>query len=598
LALLGCANSTSEGPTPEPEPLQLGYFEDMTAGSGIDFRYRNGQEAEHYAILESLGGGAALLDYDEDGRLDVFVTGGGYFGGPDKHDIKGHPCRLYRNLGNWKFEDVTARVGLDRPAFYTHGCAVADYDNDGWPDLLVTGWGGVALYHNEPDGKGGRRFVDVTHRAGLTDRRWSTSAAWGDLDGDSRADLYVCHYVDWSFANHPRCMDYRDQKLPDVCPPKQFKALPHTLYHNNGDGTFRDVSNEAGLRMPRKGKDYERLTHLNALALETLRRAEQNQDYGKGLGVLVFDADDDGRPDIYVANDTSGNFLYLNQGGGRFREEALFRGCAYDDNGSPNGSMGVDAADFAGVGSLSVFVANYQNEAHALYRNQGGGRFVYASRLAGISALGLVYVGFGAGFLDFDLDGNEDLFLSNGHVVHRPPLPAEVKQRPVLLRNLYRPGAKPFEVRFADVSAQAGPFFQARYLGRGAAFGDLDNDGRTDIVLTPSNETVTLLRNRHETGHHWLGLRLVGRPYRDAVGARLTLEVGGRQLLRAVKGGGSYLSSADRRVLFGLGPEEKIGRLTVRWPSGKTQTWDHLPVDHYWKLEEGQSQAWELAGEK
>jgi hypothetical protein len=584
LALLGCsATSSPEGSAP-PQP---GYFEDRTPGSGIDFRYRNGEEAGHCAILESLGGGVALLDYDGDGLLDIFVTGGGYFDGPDKHDIKGYPCRLYRNLGKWKFEDVTARVGLDRPPFYTHGCAVADYDNDGWPDLLVTGWGGVALYHNESDGKGGRHFVDVTRKAGLTDSRWSTSAAWGDFDGDGFPDLYVCHYVDWSFANHPLCKDYRDQTQPDVCPPKQFKALPHTLYHNNGEGAFRDVSNEAGLRMPRQDKDYDRLTHFNPQALETLRRAEQNQDYGKGLGVLVFDADDDGRPDIYVANDTSGNFLYLNQGGGRFREEALLRGCAYDDNGSPNGSMGVDAADYAGVGSFSVFVANYQNEAHALYRNQGGGRFVYASRAAGIAAIGLTYVGFGAGFLDFDLDGHEDLFISNGHVVHRPPLPAEVRQTPVLLRNQYRSGDKPFEVRFANVSAQAGPFFQARHLGRGVAFGDLDNDGRTDIVLTPTNEPVVLLRNRHETGHHWLGLQLVGRLYRDAVGARLTLEVGGRQLVRAVKGGGSYLSSSDRRVVFGLGPEKAVGRLTVRWPSGRTQTWDHLAVDQYWRLEEG-----------
>jgi hypothetical protein len=260
--------------------------------------------------------------------------------------------------------------------------------------------------------------------------------------------------------------------------------------------------------------------------------------------------------------------------------------------------MGVDAADYASAGSLSVFVSNYQNEAHALYRNQGSGRFVYASRSAGISAVGLVYVGFGAGFLDFDLDGNEDLFVSNGHVVHHPPLPAEVRQKPVLLRNLYQPGEKPYTVRFADVSAQAGPFFQDRHLGRGAAFGDLDNDGRTDIVLTPTNEPVALLRNRHEAGSHWLGIQLVGKPYRDAVGALLTLDVGSRKLLRAVKGGSSYLSSSDRRILFGLGAEKTVERLTVRWPSGKTQTWDHLSVDRYWRLDEGEPQAREPAGKE
>jgi hypothetical protein len=588
LTVAGCGvTPTTEATAPPAGPPRPGYFEDKRAGSGIDHQYRNGEEAGHAAILESLGGGVALLDYDGDGLLDVFVTGGGSFEGPDKKEIKGRPCRLYRNLGNWKFEDVTERVGLDRPQFYSHGAAVADYDNDGWPDLLVTGWGGVALYHNEADGKGGRHFVDVTRKAGLTDTRWSTSAAWADFDGDGFPDLYVCHYVDWSFANNPPCLDYRDQMVPDVCPPKQFQALPHVLYHNNGDGTFRDVSDEAGLRMPRKERDYERLAGLGPEALTTLRRADQHHDYGKGLGVLVFDADGDGRPDIYVANDTSGNFLYLNQGGGRFREEGLLRGCAFDDNGSPNGSMGVDAADYAGVGSFSVFVTNYQNEAHALYRNQGGGRFVYASRSAGVSALGLVYVGFGTGFLDFDLDGNEDVLISNGHVVHHPPLPAEVRQLPVLLRNLYRPGERPFEVRFANVSAQAGPYFQSKHLGRGVALGDLDNDGRIDVVFSPTNEPVALLRNQHETGHHWLGVQLIGHPYRDAVGARLTLEVGGRQLVRAVKGGGSYLSSGDRRIVFGLGPEKTFGRLTVRWPSGKTQTWDHLAVDRYWKLEEG-----------
>src|SRR5207248_229763 len=237
------------------------------------------------------------------------------------------------------------------------------------------------------------------------------------------------------------------------------------------------------------------------------------------------DLDDDGRPDIYVANDTSGNFLYLNRGGGRFEEVAAERGVACDAAGTPTGSMGVDAADYNGTGLLSLFVSNYQNEAHALYRNRGKGQFVFASHAAGISAVGLVYVGFGTGFLDFDLDGYEDLFLSNGHVVHHPPPPAEVKQRPLLLRNGCRPGTKPHEVVFENVSSLAGPYFQTPHLGRGAALGDLDNDGRTDIVLNPMNEPVVLLRNRHETGHHWLGIELIGQPYRDAVGARLELEV-------------------------------------------------------------------------
>ncbi len=590
----GCGGPAATVPSPA-QPGPAGYFEDVTPGSGLEFTYRNGEEANHFTILETLGGGVGLLDYDGDGLLDVFLTGGGSFTGPNPPTIHGNPCRLFKNLGGFRFKDVTAEVGLDRldggpPWFYTHGCAVADYDNDGWPDLLVTGYGRLALFHNEPDGKGGRRFRDRTAAAGLTDRLWSTGAAWGDLDGDGFPDLYVCHYVNWSFANHPACKDYRYQKEPDVCAPKVFEALPHALYHNNRDGTFTDASRLAGLRVPRAPADYEALAHLSPEGRELLRRADRDKDYGKGLGVLLADLDGDGRPDVYVANDTSGNFLYLNRGG-RFEEVARERGVACDDTGTPTGSMGVDAADCTGTGRLSLFVSNYQNEAHALYRNLGNGRFIHGSRSAGITALGLTYVGFGAGFLDFDLDGWEDLFISNGHVVHRPPPPAEVKQRPVLLRNVRRSGADAQDLWFENVSAAAGPYFRLPHLGRGAAFGDLDNDGRVDIVLNPQNEPAVLLRNRGEYSHHWLGIQLVGRPYRDAVGARLELEVAGRTLVRAVKGGGSYLSSSDRRIVFGLGNESKVGRLVVRWPSGQVQTWDGLSVDRYWRLVEGESQA-------
>jgi hypothetical protein len=550
---------------PDDGAAAAGYFRDVTAVSGVQHTYRNGQEAGHYAILESLGGGVALFDYDGDGLLDIYVTGGGYFDGPDKKTIKGHPGRLYRNLGGWKFQDVTREVGLDAPLFYTHGCAVADYDRDGWPDLLVTGWGRLALYRNvaDADAPGRRRFVEVTREVGLTDNLWSTSAAWADLDGDGYPELYVCHYADWSFANHPFC-SYRDNKR-DVCPPRQFKSLPHSLYRNNRGKNFTDVSEMAGL--------YQ----------------NDARKHSKGLGVLVADLNDDGRPDIYVADDETQNLLYLNRGGLKFDEHGLLSAVALDDNGTGSGSMGVDAGDYDGSGRPSLFVTNYQNEIHHLFRNLGGEQFAYASRSAGIAAIGTNFVGFGIGFVDFDRDGSLDVFISNGHVIRHPPPPGQLKQRPVLLRNLFRQGDPPHRVRFEDVSDKAGHFFRGAYMGRGAAFGDLDNDGKVDIVLNHLNEPVVLLRNVLDNGHHWLGVELAGKDHRDLVGMKLTLEVGKQTLVRFVKGGGSYLSAHDPRIVFGLGQATAAGRLTVRWPSGQEQTWDRLAVDRYWRLAEGEA---------
>ncbi|MCI0462757.1 MAG: CRTAC1 family protein, partial [Gemmataceae bacterium] len=532
------------------------FFTDVTAESGVAFTYRNGEEANHYTILESLGGGAALLDYDGDGLLDLFLTGGGYFDGPERPVIRGYANRLYKNLGGWKFRDVTAAVGLDQPVFYTHGAAVGDYDNDGWPDLLVTGWGRLALYHNANDSQGGRRFVEVTQPAGLTDKLWSTSAAWADVDGDGFADLYVCHYVDWSFdQKHPVCAGAGVPR--DICSPKSFKGLPDTLYHNNGNGTFTEVSAQAGLRPE-----------------------------GKALGVLVVDLNDDGRPDIYVANDQVENYLYVNQGQGRFTEKGLLCGVALDDKGRPNGSMGVDTSDYDGSGRPSLWVTNFEYELHALYHNLGSGRFQYVTPRAGIAALGSLYVGFGTGFLDLDHDGWEDLVIANGHVV-RSPAEAGLRQRPVLLQNVPAEGQR----RFRDVIARGGSYFQGRYRGRGAAIGDLDNDGTADLVLSHLNEPVVLLRGAVPAAPrpHWLGIELVGRDHRDVAGAKLVLEVAGRRLTRFAKGGSSYLSANDPRRLFGLGTAERVGRLTVVWPWSRAQHWENLPVDRYWQLVEGEA---------
>jgi hypothetical protein len=568
LALVsGCWHRSVATPSAESK-LVSSFFEDKTPGSGIDFTYHNGEEADHYTILESLGGGIALLDYDGDGLLDLFVPGGGTFGGPEGKTIVGQLSRLYRNLGGWRFEDVTAQTGVDRPVFYTHGCAVADYDRDGWPDLLVTGWDRVALYHNEGDGREGRRFVEVAERAGLGGTGWTTSAAWGDLDGDGFPDLYLCRYVDWSFANNRHCKGGRSTVSHDICSPRAFKAVPHLLYRNNRDGIFTEVGASAGLC-----------------------RGTSNDGYG--LGVLLVDVNNDGRPDIYVANDSVENFLYLNSGAKgeiRLKEVGMAAGAAVDDLGQPNGSMGVDAADYDGCGRPSIWVTNFENENPALYHNECRGKsvfFRYATLISGISAMGRSYVSFGTDFLDVDNDGREDLVIANGHVV-RHPASSPRRQRAVLLHN--QGGG-----RFTEISASAGDYFRQPHMGRGLAIGDLDNDGYADLAISHSNEPVVLLRNvtPSETGtrHHWLGIALLGRNNSDVVGAKVAVESGGRRLTRFAKGGGSYLSSGDRRLLFGLGPADTVESVTVTWPSGQEQSWDGLTIDRYWRLQEGTPKA-------
>jgi hypothetical protein len=541
-------------------------YRDLTAQAGIAHTYHNGQEAGHYAILESLGGGAGLIDFDGDGLLDIFVTGGGYYEGSE---IRGYSNRLFKNLGEGKYRDVTSEVGLDQPLFYSHGCAVADYDRDGWPDILVTGWGRVVLYHNEPDGKGGRRFRDVTQKAGLTDKLWSTSAAWADLDGDGWPDLYVCQYVNWSMENNPRCSGYTPATPRDVCPPKKFIGLPHHVYRNNGDGTFKDVSKEAKLR-PYTGE------------------RDKDSEAGKGLGVVISDIDGDGKPDVYVANDTVDNFLYINRstpGKILFEEVGLPSGVARDDRGIPNGSMGTDIGDYDNSGRPSIWVTTYENEMHALHRNLGKGMFTYSTQAAGIAAIGQFYVGFGTGFLDLDNHGAEDLIVSNGHVI-RFPTATTLPQRPVLLRNKGNG-------RFADITKQGGEYFRSQHIGRGVAIGDLKNRGRLDLVISHLNEPVVLLENRANNGNHWLGIELAGKDRRNVVGAKVVVEAGQRKWTRFAKGGGSYLSSGDRRLLFGLEKAASVDRIRVSWPWGKEQTWagSDLAMGGYWRLVEGQAGA-------
>src|SRR5579884_4052375 len=607
LLVVACNSTPSTGPgaavtTAKEEEAPAGppLFQQLTPDCGVNWTYRNGEEAGHLAILESLGGGVALIDYDGDGLLDIFIPGGGYYskkaeeftefdkkGKPvlkdgkkvrksDPPEILGHPCKLYRNLGNWKFEDVTDMVGLNGKWFYTHGCAIGDYDRDGWPDLLVTGWGRVALFHNEPvdsnDPAKGRKFVDVTEKAGLTGIIWTSSAAWGDLDGDGYPDLYICQYGDWSWDNDPNCQ--YDGVTDDVCPPKNFSGLRHKMFLNQGNGTFKDVSESVPV-LNAKGDGKEG---------QGLRPGAK--DASKGLGVLLVDVNGDRKPDIYVANDTADSFLYVNRcipGHFRFEERGLVSGTARDGGGSPNGSMGVDAADYDHSGRPSLFVSNYENEYHALYRNDCRGDkvlFQYASRTAGLSALGQSTVGWGGGFLDLDRDGWEDLFLATGHAIRYPTRSGgDSRQRPILLRN--QGGV------FSDISDQGGPYFRATHLARGVALGDLDNDGRIDLVISHLNEPVVLLHNETPTDNHWLGVELIGREHTDVVGAKLILEYDGQTQTRFAKGGGSYASSSDRRHVFGLGKASKIERLTVTWPNGEREQWKELALDAYHRLVQG-----------
>jgi len=530
---------------------RLAFIDDASA-VGLDFTFDNGATPGRQ-MPETMSGGVGLLDYDGDGWLDVYLVQGGTFP-PSASTPGGGGDRLYRNRGDGTFEDATASSGLAPLARgYGHGVAVADYDNDGRSDLFVTRWRGYALYRNRGDGT----FEDATAHAGLSgDRDWPTSAAFADLDGDGDLDLYVCHYVIWDETDPLPC---RNGDQPAYCSPQYLSARPDHLFRNDG-GRFVDVTAEAGV------VDGD----------------------GKGLGVVAADLDGDGLQDLFVANDQTANFLFRNRGGLRFEETAAMSGVASSGAGSYQASMGVAHGDVDGDGLPDLAKTNFYNESTTLYRNLGGGVFCDATAQSGLAAPSRHLLGFGAAFLDADDDGWPDLATANGHV--DDPGAGVPRAMPAQLMVGVGGG------KFVDASGRAGPPWGVPRVARGLAVGDLDNDGRTDLLIVSQGSPLAYFHNR-TPGGHWLTLRLEGAASnRDAVGARVTVTAGGRRRVGWRVGGGSYQSASDPRLHFGLGQSVEVDQVEVAWPSGRVARTGPLAADAGYLVREGAAAPGPLPG--
>ena len=503
-------------------------------------------------LPETVGPGCAFLDYDNDGWMDIYLVNSG----PCDFYTPPHPLRnaLYRNNRDGTFTDVTEKAGVSGNA-YGMGVAVGDYDADGWPDLFVTQYPRSILYHNNGDGT----FTDVTEKAGVACPGWATSAVWFDYDNDGRLDLFVCRFVDFSKTKNIYC-GYGPTNQRWYCKPSVYKTpMPCWLFHNNGDGTFTDVSKASGVA----------------------------KSLAKAWGVVAADVNNDGWMDLFVGNDTVPNFLFANRGKGRFEEIGGLAGVAYSNFGLARSGMGVDAADYDQDGWIDLAVTNVDHESSSLYHNSKDESFTDAASAAGIAAPTKLLSGWGLKFFDFDNDGNLDLLMCNGHpdtMVEQRLREVQYKEPMLLFRNT-GPG-------FQNISSQSGPVFSRNFAARGLALGDFDNDGLVDVLVAVNEGAPVLLRNRCAAQNHWLGVRLVGRTANiDATGAKITYQAG--ELRRHVfkVGGGSYLSAHDPRIVLGLGANSKVDWLEVKWPnpSGKTERFTALPVDRYITIVEGQS---------
>ena len=554
--LMGCARHA-------PVERTVARFRDAASESGLRFQHFTGATGRFY-LPEIMGSGVAVFDYDGDGDLDIFLVQDIVLeAGKSPRDARFPPPdgwkpgnRLFRNMlketGRLAFADVTERAGLSYTGFGM-GVAVGDYNNDGYPDLYITNFGANLLYRNNGNGT----FTEVTRESGVEAGGWSTGATFVDYDRDGFLDLYVARYLDFTVRGNKECFNATGE--PDYCTPTAYKPVLHRLFRNLGNGRFQDVTQSAGIAAAG----------------------------GPGLGVTCADFNGDGWPDIYVANDGAANLLWLNDGHGAFRESALLSGGAYSADGVARAGMGVTAGDFDGTGNESIFVTNLTREGATLYRNHGRSEFTDSTLEFRLYPPTFPFTGFGTQWFDYDNDGRLDLFIANGAVTSIEALrgsPYPFQQRNLLLHNE--------DTRFRETSAEAGPPFQLVNVGRGAAFGDIDNDGDIDIVVANNNGPARLFLNETAPKNHWLEVRLQGvRCNRDGIGARVSVLLTGRAPLhRRVHTDGSYLSASDVRVHFGLG-QQMEAQVSVDWPDGSKETWPGIRSDSIVTLRQGSGES-------
>jgi enediyne biosynthesis protein E4 len=523
---LGCKPSKTDI-APQTKKLEALQFEDITDRVQLKSVFDNGEDANEKSILETIGGGVAVFDFDCDGYQDLFFASGGTL---SNQQVNGLGAKLCRSIGNRSFQDVTTNSQANCEGLYSHGVSAGDFNNDGFSDLLVTGYYNIALLVNQGDGT----FLETSKASGMDAPSWGTSSALGDFDGDGCLDVYIAHYVDWSFQNHPAC---KTKGQPDVCTPGLFDGLTDVVYFNNQDGTFGAKSTEIGLAPG-----------------------------GKGLGVISADFDQDGLIDIYVANDTTYNFYYKNIGG-RFEEIGQKNATASDDQGTPQGSMGLCALDYDQDQKPDIFVCNYENQTFGLYKYDEDSYFRQSTNSAGLTALGNMFVAWGTVARDFDLDGDEDVIVSNGHVMLSSP----PDQLPLALINSG-------QSKFTRQSFSETSYFSKQWRGRGLVAFDFDFDGDQDLLFTHIKSNVALLENVTQSTGRWWKLDLVGiKSNRNGIGATVIVESTSKKLLRQVVGGGSYLSQNPYTIHWGLPDTETVERVTIDWPSGIRQVLNRLP---------------------